>query len=921
MLGELLQVAETLAGAGIEAIAFKAPVSDIRFYCELGLRPSGTPALLLHEADIPRALGLLGDLGYARRRLSPAQLDLIRRLQGQEVLVKPAVKASIALYESLAPMRAAFDIDHAALWRRARREPLQGRTLATLAPEDELLLLAAHYGEDPSWSLGWACDFANLIGAHPDLDWSALVSRARAQGLLPMLLVATELAQTCFKTSIPETVAAAQRDMPIVGRVARRVVADWRADRPAGGAGWRRWLEPPLLRDGGGRRARCLAGAMFLPDARHVARMKLPDRFVGLAPYVALKLAHDVALLPLVRGWRGLRALVGRARDKLAGHEATLALLPMSAEERLLWKRRHATHAAARRMLAADSNDLSAWTKLGDALFELKRHAEAIACYEKVLAAAPGNRSVWLKCAQARAASGEAIGRSDANSERIPDPGDAGGWARRAGFLVATGCFAEAAAASDRALAINPSDFVAKRIGIGARISCCDWRRRAADKSWVSENLRAGRHTLTPFSHRAISDSDAENLLSAQLWAKGITRPAKPLWNGEPYRHKKIRIAYLSAEFRDHPTSILIAGVLEHHDRTRFEVTAVSLGPRSTGALRRRIDAACDRIIEVQNLTDTEAAAAVRALEIDIAVDLNGHAGAGRAGILAHRPAPAQVNYLGNAGTTGAPFLDYIIADRTVLPPAQFPYYTEQIVYLPNSYQCNDSRRARPETTMSRYDAGLPETGFVYCCFNNLYKISPEIFDVWMRLLQANRGAVLWLLGDDRFAIHNLRREAGARGIAPERLVFAPRAPVDEHLERQALADLFLDTLPMNAHATASDALWAGLPLLTCLGNSFGGRVAGSLLRAVGLPELIAQSLPEYEELGVALAREPERLAAIRTRLARNRDTEPLLDTARYTRDLKSAYIAMWRRQQAGLPPAHIDLAVEAPTQGPVIGV
>jgi protein O-GlcNAc transferase len=314
-------------------------------------------------------------------------------------------------------------------------------------------------------------------------------------------------------------------------------------------------------------------------------------------------------------------------------------------------------------------------------------------------------------------------------------------------------------------------------------------------------------------------------------------------------------------------------------------------------------------MIEVEDISDAAAAAAIRELEIDIAVDLNGHAGAGRAGILAQRPAPVQVNYLGNAGTTGAPFLDYIIADRTVLPRAHFPYYTEQVVYLPHSYQCNDSRRGRPRTTLSRYDAGLPETGFVYCCFNNLYKISPEIFDVWMRLLRAIPGAVLWLLGEDRFAIHNLRREAGARGIAPVRLVFAPRAPLDDHLARHALADLFLDTLPTNAHATASDALWAGLPLLTCLGNSFGGRVAGSLLRAVGLPELAAESLTEYEELALTLARVPGRLAAIRATLERNRDTEPLFDTPRYTGDLESAYIAMCRRQRAGLPSKHIDLA------------
>ena len=675
LLGELVQVAEALAGAGIEAIAFKAPVSDIRGYCELGLRPSGNPALLLNEADMPRAVGILGNRGYARRRLSPAQLDLIRRLQGNEILVKPAAKAGIGLYTRLAPMRAAFDIDHAALWRRARRTPLQDRTLTTLAPEDELLLLAAQYGEEPSWSLGWACDVAGFIGVHPELDWSALVARARAQGLLPMLLVATELARTCFNARIPEAVAAATARYAecSTGRV-RRVLADWRADRQGAPAGWRTWLEPALLRDGGGRRARYLAGALFLPDARHIARMPLPDRFAGLPPYVALKLAHDLALLPLVRGWRGLRVRVGRARDRLAGHEATLALLPMPAEERLLWKRRHAD---ARGGAPRGRGRPERSERLDQARRRTVR-AQAL-CSRR--------SPVMKRCSHPRRETGAsgsnvprrapsvagAAGRSDVDAERIPDPGDADAWAQRAGFLVAAGRFAEAAAASDRALAINPDRPGAKRIGIGARISCCDWRRRDADKSWVSESLRAGRHALTPFSHRAISDSDAENLMSAQLWANGITRPAKPLWNGEPYRHEKIRVAYLSAEFRDHPTAILIAGVLEHHDRTRFEVTAVSLGPKSTVALRRRIEAACDRIIEVQDLSDAEAAAAVRALEIDIAVDLNGHAGAGRAGILAHRPAPVQVNYLGNAGTTGAPFLDYIIADRTVLPRGAVP--------------------------------------------------------------------------------------------------------------------------------------------------------------------------------------------------------------------------------------------------------
>jgi predicted O-linked N-acetylglucosamine transferase (SPINDLY family) len=275
------------------------------------------------------------------------------------------------------------------------------------------------------------------------------------------------------------------------------------------------------------------------------------------------------------------------------------------------------------------------------------------------------------------------------------------------------------------------------------------------------------------------------------------------------------------------------------------------------------------------------------------------------------------VSYLGNAGTTGAPFLDYIIADETVIPRENFRHYTEKVVYLPHSYQCNDSRRSLPQIARSRVDEELPENGFVFCCFNNNYKIAPSVFEVWMRLLCACPGSVLWLLGRDSYTMHNLRHEAAARGVAPERLVFAPRAPVDDHLARHRLADLFLDTLPCNAHATAADALWVGLPLLTCLGDTFAGRVAASLLRAVGLPELVTGSLTEYEELALALAREPERLAPIRAKLMRNRDSEPLFDTARFTRDLESAYTAMWDRHQAGLPPAALQTSSTWPAQQP----
>lgn len=309
-------------------------------------------------------------------------------------------------------------------------------------------------------------------------------------------------------------------------------------------------------------------------------------------------------------------------------------------------------------------------------------------------------------------------------------------------------------------------------------------------------------------------------------------------------------------------------------------------------------------------MSDLQVAKLLREREIDIAVHLNGSRGAARTGILAHRPAPAQVSYLGYPGTMAVPFIDYILADQTVIPADEFANYTEKVVYLPNSYQCNDSRRHIPKPATTRAEAGLPVEGLVFCCFNNNYKINPAIFDVWMRLLSALPGSVLWLLGDQSYAMNNLRREALVRGVSPDRLVFASRIPPDDHLNRLTLADLFLDTLPVNAHATASDALWAGLPVLTCMGTSFSGRVAASLLRAVGMPELITTSLDDYEQLALALAQNPERLTEIKAKLAHNRSTEPLFDTKRFTRELEAAYTTIWQRQQAGRQPASFSVEV-----------
>ena len=371
-------------------------------------------------------------------------------------------------------------------------------------------------------------------------------------------------------------------------------------------------------------------------------------------------------------------------------------------------------------------------------------------------------------------------------------------------------------------------------------------------------------------------------------------------------RHDKIRVGYYSADFHDHPTAYLIAELFERHDRTKFELTAFSFGPQRNDAMRRRLAAAFDRFIDVSGNDDTQVAALSRELAIDIAIDLKGYTHGSRPGIFAARAAPLQVGYLGYPGTMGASYIDYLIADRTLIPPESQRHYCEQIIYLPDSYQVNDGQRAIAERSLTREQAGLPPTGFVYCCFNNNYKITRAAFDGWMRILERVDGSVLWLLEGSAAAAGNLLREAQARGISPERLVFAKRMPMPEHLARQRLADILLDTLPCNAHTTASDALWAGLPVLTRAGESFAGRVAASLLNAIGLPELVTKTQEQYEALAVELAEHPQRLLDLRLRLERNRRTAPLFDTRRFAENCEAAYAEIYERQQADLPPDHI---------------
>jgi protein O-GlcNAc transferase len=320
--------------------------------------------------------------------------------------------------------------------------------------------------------------------------------------------------------------------------------------------------------------------------------------------------------------------------------------------------------------------------------------------------------------------------------------------------------------------------------------------------------------------------------------------------------------------------------------------------------MRARLAAAFDRFVDIRALSHRKAAELIHADQVDILVDLKGYTHRARPAISAYRPAPVQVNYLGYPATMGADFIDYIIVDPFVVPPGQQPFFSEKLVHLPGSYQVNDRRRERASAHTSRQDFGLPAEGLVLCSFNNSYKISPLFFDIWMRLLRAVPGSVLWLLAANPLVQGNLHFEAEKRGVDSGRLVFAPVVPAAEHLGRHRHADLFLDTLPCNAHTTASDALWAGLPVLTCSGDTFAGRVAGSLLMAIGMPELVTGSHEEYEQTALALARDPQRLVALRQKLQKNRDASALFDLPKLTGNIEAAYARMWQTWLAGRMPA-----------------
>jgi protein O-GlcNAc transferase len=585
--------------------------------------------------------------------------------------------------------------------------------------------------------------------------------------------------------------------------------------------------------------------------------------------------------------------------------------------ELLALGRRPDAIAAFERAARLNPRLMHAWYNLGTTLMELHRHEEAVASFDRALAldpamtAAHNNRGAALlvlgRPAEAAAALERALRLQPHHPGALENLGSA---------QMDLGRLEEAMATFRKLLAVAPDrpDVVGRLLE--PLVRCCAWSDEYFSlRARVAELAALGLPAQFPFPFLSTSDSPAVQLSCARRCAADKFPPlAEPLWKGVTYAHPRIRVAYLSADFHTHATAFLTAELFERHGREGFEWTGVSFGPDDGSPMRRRLEQAFDSFLDVRDLGDRDVARLLIEREIDIAVDLKGYTAGRRLGIFAHRVAPVQVNYLGYPGTLGAPYIDYIVADPQVLPGEHFQHYIEKVVHLPGCYQPNGSGRLPAGAAPTRPELGLPERAFVFCCFNASYKIAPEIFDIWMRLLRAVPGSVLWLLDDNRFATSNLRAHSARLGIDPARLVFAPRLELPEHLARQRAADLFVDTLPYNAHTTASDALWAGLPVLTCQGQTFAGRVGASLLHAAGLPELITRNLQEYESLAIALAADHERLSALGARLAAQRDTCALFDVERYARSLEAAYFLMWQRAENRLAPVHI--VVPHPTSG-----
>lgn len=612
---------------------------------------------------------------------------------------------------------------------------------------------------------------------------------------------------------------------------------------------------------------------------------------------------------------------LGQLDDAATMYRAAIAAAPEKAATYgfladLLRRQRHLPQAIAvcEQGLAVDPQAPGLLYAYGNALREALRPVDALNAYCRLLAIQPDHVEGIHAMGVALAAMGQPERAIEAFCTALMvEPNHADAVRNLGQTLTLCERLDEAIAVFRLALETDPGNHFLRMRKCYQQLHICDWSD-FAEIDALLDKPAALSDAGTPFVMLAFADDPAVQLRHARNRADQLVReagaPATPrLRQREP--GAPIRIGYLSADFHDHATMHLMAGLFREHDRSAFAIHAFSYGPDCRDhALRRVVVDNVDGFLDVNRLSDAEAARVIRAADLDILIDLKGYTKDARSGILAHRPAPLQMAYVGFPGTMGADFIDYLIADEMVVPPAERAHYSENIIHLPGCYQpTNDQRRIAP-TAPSRRELGLPDKGFVFCCFNQTYKITPIEFDLWMRLLGQVEGSVLWLLSCNTWAEANLRAEAQQRGIDPQRLVFAGKLPQDEHLARIARADLFLDTFRVNAHTTMSDALWAGLPAVTLAGRQFAARVGASILQAAGLPDLIADSAANYERLCLKLANEPGLLPALRTRLADAPTRPALFDTATYTRTYEDGLRRAVARAAAGLPPA--DIVVKA---------
>ena len=588
------------------------------------------------------------------------------------------------------------------------------------------------------------------------------------------------------------------------------------------------------------------------------------DTSIDTYQSLAILLSKEQALEPA-------RAIVEQG---LAQHPHSSELIATQIGLLLDLKRPEQAVEMGKRALAQGVRDELALANHATALNVLGKADETIACYELLLQSHPQSFKGWHGLGTVLFQNGQ--------------------------YQRASECFA-------KAFEIDPNYPFLDGAMFLAAMHACNWSNWDTAIERLKEGLARKKTIAPPFLALALVDDPVLHANAAKAWINDVAPKIQPAKLSVKAK-SKIKIGYFSADYHNHATAYLMAELFERHDRSKFEVVGISFGQDRQDEMRQRLVRAFDTFVDVRTRSDEEVAELSREMDIDIAVDLKGYTGESRPGIFVHRAAPIQVNYLGHPGTMGTDCIDYIVVDNVICPPEHYGYYTEKVVALPHSYQVNDSKRTVSDKVFTRAEAGLPEDAFVFCCFNNNYKITPETFDSWMRILKQVNGSVLWLLEDNATAMSNLKAEASKRGVDSNRLVFAKRAKLDQHLARHKLADLFIDTLPYNAHTTTSDALWTGLPVLTLAGNSFPSRVAASLLTAVGLTELITDNRADYESLAVELAQNPARLKSIKTKLV-GVAKQPLFDIGLFTRDIESAYQLMFDRALTGLPPENLSIS------------